>query len=61
MIAIFCNVSADEAWLMYWHEPEHPVCQRILKKRPENHFLYEADMHRENFPAARKEETNGRL
>lgn len=33
MIAIFCKVSADEAWLLYWHGPDHPICQRILGKK----------------------------
>jgi len=33
LIAIFCNVSADEARLLYWHGPEHPVCRKILAKR----------------------------
>ena len=61
MIAIICNVSADEAWLMYWHEPEHPVCQRIFKKRRGHQLLHEMEMQRGKNSKTGKEEKNGRL
>lgn len=60
MIAIFCNVSADEAWLMYWHEPKNPVCQRIMKKRSDSASTYETKIQK-RIPTYRKEETDGRL
>lgn len=32
LIAIFCEVNAEEARKLYQYGPEHPVCQKILKK-----------------------------
>lgn len=46
LISIFCHVSADEASLLYWYGPEHPVCQRILRKKisSEEAEKFSADM-----------------
>lgn len=33
LIAIFCNVDATEAWIMYEYGPSHPVCRKILNKK----------------------------
>lgn len=33
LIAILCNVDAAEAQKMYKYGPDHPLCQKILKKK----------------------------
>lgn len=33
VIAILCNLNADEARKMYQYGPEHPLCQKILRKK----------------------------
>lgn len=32
-IAILCNLNADEARKMYQYGPEHPLCQKMLKRK----------------------------
>ena len=34
LIAILGNFDASEARFLYEYGPDHPVCQKILKKRP---------------------------
>lgn len=34
LIAILGNFDASEAWFLYEYGPDHPVCQKIMKKRP---------------------------
>lgn len=33
MIAILCNLNADESRKMYKYGPDHPLCQKILRKK----------------------------
>lgn len=33
LIAIFCGLGVYESILMYKHGPNHPLCQKILKKK----------------------------
>ena len=33
MIAIFCNLDATEAWLMYIYGPSHPICRKFLNRK----------------------------
>lgn len=33
LIAILCNLDATEARKMYKYGPDHPLCQKILKKK----------------------------
>lgn len=33
LIAIFCDLNATEAGLMYDYGPSHPICQRFLKRK----------------------------
>lgn len=33
IIAILCSLNADEARKMYQYGPEHPLCQKILRKK----------------------------
>lgn len=32
-IAILCNLNADEARKMYEYGPDHPLCQKILRRK----------------------------
>lgn len=32
-IAILCNLNADEARKMYKYGPDHPLCQKIIRKK----------------------------
>lgn len=32
-IAILCNLNADEARKMYQYGPEHPLCQKMLRRK----------------------------
>lgn len=33
MIAILCDLNADEARKMYNYGPDHPLCKKFLKKK----------------------------
>lgn len=33
LIAILCDLDASEAWKMYEYGPNHPICQKFLKKK----------------------------
>lgn len=33
LIAIFCNLDVTEAQMMYDYGPEHPICQKFLKRK----------------------------
>ncbi len=33
LIAILCNLDVYESILMYKYGPDHPLCQKILKKK----------------------------
>lgn len=33
LVAIFCEVDSVNARLLYAYGPEHPICQRFLKKK----------------------------
>lgn len=33
MIAIFCGLNANQAWMLYWHGPDYPACRRIMQKK----------------------------
>lgn len=46
VLAILCNLNADEAQKMYQYGPEHPLCQKILRKKVQKEGLEKLDRKR---------------
>lgn len=43
MIAILCDLNADEARKMYNYGPDHPLCKKILSKKVKKAGLEKLD------------------